>query len=197
MDNRAAEAISHDLNSLFQVGVVAGLTDAQLLEQFKTATESGSQLAFDAIVRRHGAMVMGICRRLLGNHHDAEDAFQATFIVLAVRAGAVRKGRSLGPWLHGVAARICHRARLVKGRRREEQIPPGGLADPPGQNQALADLGQVLDEELRRLPEKYREPVVLCYLEGQSQEEAARELGWTKGTVSGRLARARRCCSAG
>ena len=134
---------------------------------------------------------MGVCRRLLGNHHDAEDAFQATFIVLALRAGAVRKGQSLGPWLHGVAARICQRARLVSRRRQEEPIPAGGLIDPGGRDPALADLNRVLDEELRRLPDKYRLPVVLCYLEGRSQEEAARELGWTKGTVSGRLARAK------
>ena len=121
MDNRTGEAVARDLDALFQLGVVAGLSDEQLLERFAAPQEPESRAAFDAIVRRHGTMVMGVCRRLLGNHHDAEDAFQATFIVLAVRAGAVRKGRSLGPWLHGVAARICQRARMVKGRRRKSK----------------------------------------------------------------------------
>ncbi len=97
MDNRPAESVSHDLDALFRLGVVAGLSDEQLLERFAAQAEPDSQLAFDAIVRRHGPMVMGVCRRLLGNHHDAEDAFQATFIVLALRAGAVRKGAGSGP----------------------------------------------------------------------------------------------------
>jgi RNA polymerase sigma factor (sigma-70 family) len=191
MDNRPAESVSHDLDALFRLGVVGGVSDEQLLERFAAQTESDSEIAFDAIVRRHGPMVMGVCRRSLGNHHDAEDAFQATFIVLAMRAGAVRKRQSLGPWLHGVAARICQRARLVNRRRQETPIPAGDLIEDRGQGPALADLNRVLDEELRQLPDKYRLPVVLCYLEGRAQEEAARELGWTKGTVSGRLARAK------
>jgi RNA polymerase sigma factor (sigma-70 family) len=191
MDNRPAESVSNDLDALFRFGVVGGVSDEQLLERFAAQTESGSEIAFDAIVRRHGPMVMGVCRRLLGNHNDAEDAFQATFIVLAMRARAVRKRQSLGPWLHGVAARICKRARLVSHRRQEEPIPGGGLIDHRGRDPDLADFNRVIDEELRQLPDKYRLPIVLCYLEGRSQEEAARELGWTKGTVSGRLARAK------
>jgi RNA polymerase sigma factor (sigma-70 family) len=191
MDNRLRETASHDLDALFRLGVVAAQSDEQLLERFAAQAESEGQLAFEAIVRRHGPMVIGVCRRLLGNHHDAEDAFQATFIVLALRARAVRKRQSLGPWLHGVAARICGRAKLVSRRRGHEPIPPEGLIDQHGTNPVLADLNRVLDEELRRLPDKYRLPVILCYLEGRSQEEAARELGWTKGTVSGRLARAK------
>ena len=191
MDNRPADTVSHDLGALFSLGVVAAMSDEQLLEHFAARTESDGEIAFEAIVRRHGPMVMGVCRRLLGNQHDAEDAFQATFIVLALRVGAVRKRQSLGPWLHGVAARICGRARLVTRRRREASLPAEGLSDDRGHDPALADLHQVLDEELRRLPEKYRRPIVLCYLEGRSQEDAARELGWTKGTISGRLARAK------
>ncbi len=191
MDNRPADTVSHDLDALFRLGVVAAMSDEQLLERFTAQSESAGEIAFEAIVRRHGPMVMGVCRALLGNQHDADDAFQATFIVLALRAGAVRKRRSLGPWLHGVAARICGRARLVSRRRREAELPAEALSDHRSHDPALADLHQVLDEELRRLPEKYRRPIVLCYLEGRSQEDAARELGWTKGTISGRLARAK------
>ena len=142
-------------------------------------------------MRRHGPMVLGVCRRVLRGHHDAEDAFQATFMVLALQAGMVRKRKSLGPWLHGVAARIARRARLIDRRREEEPIPAEGLAAPEGRNPALADLDQVVDIEISKLPDKYRLPVIICYLQGRTQEEAARELGWTKGTVSGRLARAK------
>ena len=149
------------------------------------------QLAFEAIVRRHGPMVLGVCRRVLGHEQSAEDAFQATFMVLALKAPAVRQRESLGPWLHGVAARVARRA-LATGRRQQPQpLPEEDLIAPAAPDPALADLAVVIDEELGRLPDKYRLPVVLCYLEGRTQEEAARTLGWTKGTVSGRLARAK------
>ncbi len=191
MDNRPAETVSHDVDTLFRLGVVAAMTDHELLEKFGADSESECQLAFEAIVRRHGPMVLGVCRRVLHDDHDAEDAFQATFLVLALKAGTVRKRNSLGPWLHSVAARIARRAKLVSRRRKEIPMPSDNIVGPEERDPALADLETVLDEELSKLPEKYRLPVVLCYLEGRTQEEVAKELGWTKGTVSGRLARAK------
>jgi RNA polymerase sigma factor (sigma-70 family) len=191
MGDRPAESVSRDIDALFRLGVVSGMSDGQLLERFASQSDPDGQLAFEAIVRRHGPMVLGICLRVLGHYQAAEDAFQATFLVLALRARAVRKRESLGPWLHGVAARISRRA-LISGRRiRNEPLPSGDLVDPATRELATSDLGAVLDEEVGRLPDRYRLPVVLCYLEGQTQEEAARTLGWTKGTVSGRLARAK------
>jgi RNA polymerase sigma factor (sigma-70 family) len=194
MAGRMTRTAHRDMGTLFQVGTVGGLSDGQLLEWFATRGEGAGEAAFEEVVRRHGPMVLGVCRRVLGDRHAADDAFQATFLVLALKAGSVRKKDSLGPWLHGVAARVARRARQVdRGRKEvafdlvdERPSTATAAADP-----AAADLRLVLDEELERLPEKYRRPVVLCYLEGQSQEEAARALGWTKGTVSGRLARAK------
>ena len=191
MENRRAESSWYDISALFRLGVVTGLSDEQLLERFAAQSEADRQIAFEAIVRRHGPMVLGVCRRVLRNDHDAEDAFQATFMVLALRAGMVRKRNSLGPWLHGVAARIAHRATLVIRKRKEQPMPAADVAERDGRDPALADIEQVLDEELTRLPDKYRLPIVLCCLEGRTQEDAAKELGWTKGTVSGRLARAK------
>jgi RNA polymerase sigma-70 factor (ECF subfamily) len=163
--------------------------DAQLLRRFAADRD---QAAFALLVERHGPVVLGVCRRVLGTVHDAEDAFQATFLVLARKAGSIRDPDLLGNWLYGVASRIARKARASMHRRQthERQVSllpslaaPGGGADP--------DLGPVLDEELARLPEKYRAALVLCYLEGKTNEEAARLLRWPTGTVKGRLARAR------
>jgi RNA polymerase sigma factor (sigma-70 family) len=191
MDNRQTDTALRDIDALFRLGVVAELSDWQLLERFAARCDAEAQIAFEAIVRRHGPMVLGVCRRALDDYHAAEDAFQATFLVLALRARAINKRESLGPWLHGVAARISRRALTLYRRRREEPIPSHGLSDTAAPDPDLGERTAVLDEELCRLPQKYRLPVVLCYLEGQTQEQAARTLGWTKGTVSGRLARAK------
>jgi RNA polymerase sigma factor (sigma-70 family) len=170
-------------------GAGAERTDEELLARFVT---SGEESAFAELVRRHGPMVLGVCRRVLNAEHDAEDAFQATFLVLARRARAIHKREAVGSWLYGVAYRIAARARSDAARRRkhEGQVGPVVGHDPL---EALAwrELRPVLDEELARLPAKYRNPLVLCYLEGLTNTEAAQQLGWTKGTVSGRLARAR------
>jgi RNA polymerase sigma factor (sigma-70 family) len=184
------------MGTLFQVGTVGGLSDGELLERFAIREEGAGEAAFEEVVRRHGPMVLGVCRRVLGDRHAADDAFQATFLVLALKAGSVRKKDSLGPWLHGVAARVARRARQVDRGRKEVAFDlveerPATVSFAAPADPAAAELRLVLDEELERLPEKYRRPVVLCYLEGQTQEEAARALGWTKGTVSGRLARAK------
>jgi RNA polymerase sigma factor (sigma-70 family) len=164
-------------------------SDEQLLARFVRGRE---EPAFGALVRRHGPMVFGVCRRLLGHWQDAEDACQATFLVLARHAGSIRKPGSLASWLYGVAVRVANKARSAALRRRqEEQQAPGRIADSALPDAAWRELRAILDEELIRLPERYRAPLVLCYLEGTTNEAAARQLGCTKGTVSSRLARAR------
>ena len=183
-----------DFETLFRVGALGSLTDRLLLDQFLGGGDAAGP-AFEQIVARYGPMVLGVCRRVAGDDHVAEDAFQAAFLVLALRAGAIRRRESLGPWLHGVAARVARRSRDAATRRMRHEVPgPLPEAAAPGGSEAEAEteeVRRVLDEELGRLPGKYRDPLVLCYLEGRSQEEAARVLGWTKGTVSGRLARAK------
>jgi RNA polymerase sigma factor (sigma-70 family) len=178
---------------LYQVGAVGGLDDCELLGQFTTRDGAAAQLAFGAIVHRHGAMVLAVCERVLRDEHAAEDAFQATFLVLALKAGTLRKPESLASWLHGVATRISRRARTSAHRRaeRERALKSSGVGSAGADEIDLVELRSVLDEEVGRLPAAYRRAVVLCYLEGKRQEDAARELGWTKGTVSGRLARAK------
>ena len=160
---------------LFRLGVVSGMSDGQLLDRFAAHSGADSELAFEAIVRRHGPMVMGVCRRVLGDDHCAEDAFQATFMVLALKSRTIRKQESLGPWLHGVALRIARRARALRQRSRGEPLPAGGLADREAYTPCVP-----VDFEERSLTTKvpasrksYRVPVVLCYLEGRTQEEAA------------------------
>lgn len=162
--------------------------DADLLERFVAQRDES---AFEALVRRHGPMVLGVCRRLLRETQDIEDAFQATFLVFVCKAASIRRRERLGPWLYGVAYRTALKARTLLARRRERaregvDMPATDVADEVVQR----ELRTLLDAEVMRLPEKYRVPVVLCYLEGKSKEEAAQELGWPHGTVSSRLARA-------
>ncbi|SIO65102.1 RNA polymerase sigma factor, sigma-70 family [Singulisphaera sp. GP187] len=189
MDEKSTEGLVHDLGTLFRFGSAVGLTDRQLLDRF---VEGGNaaEAAFEGIVRRHGPMVLGVCRRALGDVHTAEDVFQATFLVLAFRARAITRRDSVAPWLHGVASRLARRTRVLARRRPELSCALPEVISPEADGD-MADLRPVFDEELGRLPEKYHRPLVLCYLEGLTQEEAAQVLGWTKGTVSGRLARAK------
>ncbi len=167
--------------------------DAVLLARFRTGRDPA---AFAALVHRHGPMVLRVCRRLLGSVHDAEDAFQATFLVLARRAGHLQPGRPLAAWLHGVAHRVGLEARGVGLRRRQREgtpavfDPPDPGADPLARLSAREVLVAV-EEEVRALPERYRLPLVLCCLDGHTQEEAAALLGWTPGSVKGRLERGR------
>jgi len=169
--------------------LAAVCTDAVLLENF---VDQRDEAAFEALVHRHGPMVLGLCRRMLRNSHDAEDAFQATFLVLVHKAGSVRKRASLGHWLYGVAYRTALQARTERARRRmhERKGATMPIAN-PAPDIFWQELRSVLDEEVSRLPEKYRAPVILCYLEGMTYEEASWQLCWPKGTVAIRLARAR------
>jgi RNA polymerase sigma factor (sigma-70 family) len=167
-----------------------GLSDAQLLDRF---VRQRDEAAFEALVWRHGGMVLGACRRVLGDAHEAEDAFQATFLVLARKAAAVGRREGLAGWLYGVALRVARKARADAARRRAGERAAAGRrpAAAPGDEGAWGDLRPLLDEELSGLPAKYRVPLLLCYFGGRSKAEAARELDWPAGTVSGRLARGR------
>src|SRR5215467_12559015 len=191
MSHRANGALLHYLDSLCAAPEVREQTDGQLLERFVRVRD---EAAFAALLRRHGPLVLRVCRTVLRHEQDAEDAFQATFLVLALRADSVRKGRSLGSWLYGVAQRTALAAdRRARRRRKYEQRVPvlPEIASPLG-NACVEELRRALDEETARLPEKYRLPFLLCCLEGKSRQAAARELGWPEGTLSSRLAEARR-----
>jgi RNA polymerase sigma factor (sigma-70 family) len=162
------------------------LSDGQLLRAF---LDDHDECAFEALVRRHGPMVMGVCRRVLHHAHDAEDAFQATFLVLVRKAGSLACREIIGDWLHGVALRTALKARSAQGRRRGKERQ---MARPEAVAADLApEWHALLDQELQGLPEKYRVPIILCELEGRTHQEAARQLGCPIGTLSGRLSRAR------
>jgi RNA polymerase sigma factor (sigma-70 family) len=181
--------IVQHLRRLADTHRAAGLGDAQLLEAFVRRRD---EAAFAALLCRHAPLVYGVCRRVLGNEQDAEDAFQATFLVLVRKAGSIRAGESCGCWLYEIAYRTALRARAAahKRRARERQARAMSEASPKSPPETPR-VDPLLDEELNRLPEQYRRPLVLCYLEGKTHAEAAEQLGWPKGTVSGRLARAR------
>jgi RNA polymerase sigma factor (sigma-70 family) len=165
-------------------------TDPQLLRDF---TCGADQAAFAQIVRRHGPAVLGVCRRVLQNTHDAEDAFQATFLVLARQVGSLRKTESLASWLHGVSFRIAMKARRDAVRRRKHETQARVDSSPqPGTDLAWGEIQTVLDEEVERLRPIYRSAFVLCCLEGRTQAEAARQLGIKEGTISSRLTHARK-----
>jgi RNA polymerase sigma factor (sigma-70 family) len=167
----------------------ADQTDGQLLERFSARHE---EAAFALLVERHGPLVHNVCRRLLTHAEDAEDAFQATFLVLVRKARTLDKRGSLAGWLYGVAYRIAVRARAAAARRRALETRAVPMQSSHSHPEAIdPELRQILDEELSRLPEKYRSPLVLCYLEGKTHTEAAQQLQWPVGTVRGRMARAR------
>jgi RNA polymerase sigma factor (sigma-70 family) len=188
MAGRSGTVLGH-LHQLLAARGADGQTDGHLLDRFVTQQEES---AFTALVQRHGPLVLRVCRRLLGNTADADDAFQATFLVLVRKARTLDKRGSLAGWLYGVAYRIAVRARAQAAQRRTYERQAAQMqtrkAVPEPPDPALREL---LDEELSRLPEKYRSPVVLCYLEGKTYAEAARQLRWPLGTVRGRVARAR------
>lgn len=184
-------AILKDVHTLFSVGRAGALTDGQLLEQFIGPRGEQAEAAFQVLVDRHGPMVLKVCRGVLGDLHDAQDAFQATFLVLARRAAVIRKRDSVGSWLHGVALRVASRARVEAARRRAYERRSAEMAARSTETLGPTELLPELHEEVGRLPEHYRAAVVLCYLEGLTHEEAASQLCWPVGTVKIRLSRAR------
>ncbi len=192
MQGKQTSALIHGVQTLFHSGAIGQQTDGELLGRFCQRRDEAAEHAFAALVERHGAMVLSVCRSILRNEHDAQDAFQATFLILVRRAHAVRKRESIGSVLYGVALRVaaCARASLAARRRHERR------AAERAQSHFASDHGQreiaaVLHEEIGRLPERYRAAVVLCYLEGLTCGAAARQLGWPVGTVKSRLSRGR------
>jgi RNA polymerase sigma factor (sigma-70 family) len=194
MKDRTRGAIRH-LDLLWQAGSLAGLSDGQLLTHATSEDHNAAAVAFEALVYRHGPMVLATCRGVLRHEQDAEDAFQATFLVLARRAGSLRRSDRLGPWLHRVALRASGQVRAGLARRRDREAHGAGLSDmvepEPERELEREELRRVVHEEIDRLPERYRKVVILCELQGESYETAATRLGVPVGTVRSRLSRAR------
>jgi RNA polymerase sigma factor (sigma-70 family) len=178
---------------------MTGMTDRELIERFTAGRETGGDAAFAVLVARHGPTVLGVCRHLLGDDHAADDAFQAVFLVLARRAGSIRRPELLGPWLHGVAVRIARksRARAERRRRREQSDPEGTMLnaeagdEPADARMSRDEEAAAVHEEIGRLPERYRRAVVLCHFEGLTHADAARRLGCAPGTIGSLVSRAR------
>ncbi len=181
--------VLRQFSRLFASGTTGGMTEALLLERFLGTRD---EAAFAALVERFGPMVLGVCRKFLPDPHAAEDAFQATFLVLVRRAGTIRDRDLVGHWLYAVALKVVKRSRADLARRRlrergGEDVDAYPVADAPPS--WPFDVGPILQEELARLPENYRKPLVLCFLDGRSHEDAARQLQWPVGTVKGRISR--------
>ncbi len=203
MTNLTTPALVRQLGSLFDGGAVTGLSDRQLIDRFVDRRDPASEAAFAALVARHGPMVLGVCRQLLGDRHHAEDAFQAVFLVLARRAGSIRHPDRLSAWLYEVALRTARRGQARLGRQRRTEAEAGDALNGPGAgsieptappaDQPAIDREQAeaLHDEIDRLPGAFRTPVVLCYFEGLTLDEAARRLRCPAGTLRSRLARAR------
>ncbi len=189
MTNHAVEILLRRLRVLSAGPVVEGQADQHLLARFVWQHD---EAAFAALMERHGPMVLGVCRRVLHDEHLAEDVLQASFLVLARSAKAIRKRPSVASWLHGVALRLARKAKAEAARagrgdtRPQPEPPPGPVAEA-----SWREVRRILDEELQRLPESYRLPLVLCYLEGRTRDEAAAQLGWAPGRLKGLLERGR------
>ena len=192
MRGGSSREVERHLRTLYQFGVAGTFGDEQLLERFLARRDEAAEEAFAELVQRHGPMVLGVCRRILGDAHEAEDAFQATFLVLARKAASVVSREKVASWLYGVAVRTAKEARVRAARRRarEERVSTPVHVEPPDDG-SPEELRDILDEELARLPARHRGAVVLCELEGLSRPEAARRLGIPEGTLSSRLARAK------
>ena len=177
---------------LFEAGSFSGLSDGELLARFVDQEGDTGELAFAVLVERHAAAVMRVCRAIVRNEHDAEDAFQATFLILATKADGLRVRESLGPWLSAVAQRVARGARAVALARAAREVRAAELAGARESGSIhSADSSAIVYEELDRLPERYRLPLLLRDMEGYTHQEAARRLGWPLGTVKSRQARAR------
>jgi RNA polymerase sigma-70 factor (ECF subfamily) len=196
MASGRVQTLPRDLEAIFGGGSGVAVSDGRLLERFLAPRDETGERAFETLVHRHGPMVFRVCRQVLGNGHDAEDAFQAVFMVLARRAGGIRSRESVGSWLYGVTLRVAGRVRQGARHHQSRQQPaddglkdiPSPAAEPEGCSQADTEA---VHQEVARLAEKYRAPIVLCYLEGLTHDQAAERLSWPVGTVRSRLARAR------
>jgi RNA polymerase sigma factor (sigma-70 family) len=192
-----SHAVPKSLRFLLETGSMAGMTDGQLVERFAAGRDSAGEAAFAVLVSRHGPMVLGTCRSVLGDRHTADDAFQAVFLVLARRAGSIREPNLLAPWLHGVATRIARKARAQADRRRRRENTEVEMNNfesvcREADARALRDEdAAAVHAEVAGLPERYRRAVVLCHFEGLSHSEAARLLGCAPGTVGSLVSRAR------
>jgi RNA polymerase sigma factor (sigma-70 family) len=188
MATRTTDRFIEQLRRTVLFGQASPLPDSDLLGRF---VQRRDEAAFEALVRRHGPMVFGVCRRVLRHEHDTEDAFQATFMVLARKAPSVRPRDMLGNWLYGVAQQTALRCKALNAKRHHRETPVAAPPETATTFKEHDDLQSVLDQELSRLPDKYRVAIVICDLEGKTRKEAARQLGWPEGSVAGRLARAR------
>ncbi len=185
MKRAHAGAVARELERLVDPGTLSGLSEGQVLARF---VERQDPVAFEAIVVRHGPMVLSVCRQMLRDTNDVDDAFQATFVIFMEKAGGLRHPERLGPWLYGVAYRVALRA----GRRRRTERLPVDLIERSSESGPLeVEQLTAVHEEIGRLPEKYRLPIVLCCIEEETHGEAASRLGWPVGTVHGRLSRAK------
>jgi RNA polymerase sigma factor (sigma-70 family) len=184
--------VAGQLRTLYELGAIGDLSDRQLLERFNSGEADHAELAFAALVERHGPMVLRVCSALLRNPHDAQDAFQATFLVLARKASALDPRRPLAGWLYLVAYHLALRLRAVAARRRRCETRaachrPAHDANAAAANLEKQEVHHVLREELDRLPERIRAPLVLCYLQGQTHAEAARTIGMPRGSIAKRI----------
>ncbi len=178
------------IKRLFSEGVISGLSDVQLLTHF---IDHRDPAAFEGLMARHGPMALSVCRSVLRDPNDAEDAFQATFLVMLKKADTIRGRHALGGWLYQVAHRVAIQANIAAARRRASEMEAGRMASTmtPAGTTVADDLLPALHEEIARLPEKHRLAIVLCDLEGTTQSQAALELDWSERTLRRRLAEAR------
>jgi RNA polymerase sigma factor (sigma-70 family) len=181
------------IDALFNGGALGLLSDGDLLECFQNGQSAAGHEAFRILVERHGPMVLGLCRSVVRDAHAADDAFQATFLVLVRNAGSIRRRDTIGPWLHGVAARVARRARHRSARRAAREVRlSDDLSCPTADRPDRESVDRFVHDEVERLPEAFRAPVVLCCLEGLSYDMAARRLGVSEPTLRGRLHRGRK-----
>jgi RNA polymerase sigma factor (sigma-70 family) len=185
MDHGRRHAILRHLRRWLGGRATADLSDRQLLERFATGHEES---AFATLVERHGSLVRGVCWRALRHTQDAEDVFQATFLVLAKKASALRWQESIGSWLYQVAYRLALKSKVSAARRAAREREAGFTEDESAHEQARREICEALDEELHQLPDRYRAPLLLCYLDGKTRDEAAVQLGWSA---------AGNCCASG
>ena len=192
MQLKHTSAVIHSVQTLFESGAIGQQTDGELLRQFCERRDQTADHAFAALVERHGPMVLRVCRSILRNEHDAQDAFQATFLILVRRSHSVRNRESIGSWLCGVALRVaaCACASLAHRRKHERRAADRARSD-PALDAGRREIAEIIHEELGRLPERNRAVLLLCHLEGLTCEAAACQLGWPVGTVKSRLSRGR------